>query len=215
MRPAAFLLVSALAVLAQEPQGYSPARYQSGPLPTLPATAVGGGEVLLEITVAPSGQVTAVTPLRATPPFTELVVAAVRGWRFAPATQSAPASPRAVESTVLVAGVFRPPALTGPTLGTSPKDLAAPSMLTPFPLKLVMPPFPPMASASGVVLVEGNVDASGNVTATTVIRSAPPFDGAAQAALRQWRFRPARAGDTPRATRVYALFGFPVPVGIG
>jgi TonB family protein len=190
-------------------------------LPALPANVVGGGEVILEVTVGAGGQVTAVTPLRATPPFTELTTAAVRGWRFTPATDIAPARPGepasrvAVESRVLVAAVFRPPALSGPTLGELPKDLATASARTPYPLTMVMPPFPPMASASGVVLLEANVDGRGEVTASTVIRSAPPFDGAAQAALSQWKFRPAQAGGAARVTRVYALFGFPVPVGIG
>jgi TonB family protein len=122
---------------------------------------------------------------------------------------------RVAEARVLVAGVFRPPALSGPTLGERPRDLSAASSETPFPLTLVMPPFPPLASAAGVVLLEANVDGRGDVTTTTVVRSAPPFDGAAQDALRQWKFRPARAGNVPRAALVYVVFGFPLPVGIG
>jgi TonB family protein len=180
---------------------------------------VGGGQVILEITVDPTGLVTAVAPLRITPPFADLIADAVRGWRFVPAEESAaPArpgelpSPNAVEAKVLVVAVFRPPALTAPTRGELPRDVAAASDEIPFPFTISMPPFPPAAAGSGVVLLEARVNGSGAVTEANVIRSAPPFDTTAQIAVRQWRFRPARVRGTPVSTLVYVIVGFPVPV---
>jgi TonB family protein len=185
----------------------SPARYRSGPIPTLPAisASVGGGQVLLEVTVGSNGEVAAVTPLRTTASFTELTVDAVRGWQFFPAR------PRGA-SHVLVAAVYRPPALNAPTLGEPVEDVAAGSGETPIPLSMVTPPFPPRARDSGVVLVEAQVSAAGAVVEVRVVRSAAPFDGSARDAARQWRFRPARVGGRPVAAFVYILFGFPQPV---
>ena len=119
----------------------------------------------------------------------------------------------AVETKVLVAAVFRPPTLNAPTLGETPRDAAAASEESAFPLKMAVPPFPPSAAGSGVVLLEARVDRDGGVAEARVIRSAPPFDDAARAALKEWRFRPARVRGMPASTFVYVLFGFPVPVG--
>ena len=221
MRLPALVLACALGfgVLAQE--AYAPARYRTGTVPGLPAMVVGGGQVILELAVDRDGRVTAITPLRTTPPFTDLVAGAVRDWQFVPAEEPAgPAragereSQTAVASKVLVAAAFRPPAMNGPTLGEPPRDVALASEESAVPLNMALPPFPPSAAASGVVLLEARVDRSGKVAETMVIRSAPPFDDAARATLKKWSFRPARVRGTPVSTFVYVLFGFPVPVAV-
>jgi protein TonB len=213
----AFLLALALALVAHE--AFSPARYTGGAVPPQPAMAVGGGEVLVELVVTPDGRVTAVTPLRTTPPFAELVADAVREWQFAPASEALqrgrpgePAPRTPVASTVLVAAVFRPPALRGPTLGELPQDVASASRETPYPLSTTMPPYPPTAYSGGVVLLEARVDREGAVADVSVVRSAPPFDDAAVTAARQWRFRPAVRRGSTVPTFVYILFGFRPPV---
>src|SRR5262245_175014 len=103
-------------------EDFSPARYTSGALPPLPVLAVGGGQVFLELTVGVDGTVTNVTTLQTTPPFTDSLVNAVAKWSFLPAEMSIAPKPdeavdqssrRPVESKVLVAGQFRPPALYG------------------------------------------------------------------------------------------------------
>jgi len=213
-----FACVAAVVVSAQE--GFSPARYQAGAVPDLPVRAVGGGQVFVELMVGRDGRVTAANPLRTTPPFTTFVLDAVRGWRFRPAEEDAPSTPGAagvrrrtpVATTVLVAAAYRAPAMNVPTLGEMPKDVASGSEETPFPLTTTVPPFPPLARGSGVVLLEVNVDRGGAVEDATVIRSAPPFDEPARAAVRQWRFRPARVGGAPVSTLAYVVFGFPQPV---
>jgi TonB family protein len=199
---------------------FSPARYRSGGVPVLPAVsvAVGGGQVLLEVTISASGEVSAITPLRTTASFTEPTAAAVRGWRFAPAetriagaSGSAPPKVERAPSKVLVAALFRPPTLHSPTLGEEIRDVARGSGETPFPVSIVMPPFPPRARDAGVVLVEVDVAASGAVMNVRVVRPAPPFDDAARDAARQWTFRPARIAGRPVRSFVYILFGFASP----
>lgn len=191
--------VSAETVFAQP-------RYRIGPMPTLPvmSAAVGGGQVVLEVGVGSGGGVTAITPLRTTASFTELTIKAVREWRFVPGRRPA--------SKVVVAAIFRPPTINSPTLGEPVHDIAAGSGETPFPLAIVVPPFPPRARDPGVVLVEAEVSETGAVVSVKVVHSAPPFDRAALDAARQWTFRPARvAGHTVRSF-AYILFGFPTPI---
>jgi TonB family protein len=202
------IAVAAALSLAQVPAVTTAARFRSGTVPELPASVVGGGEVYLEVAVSASGRVTAVTPLRTTPPFTDLVTAAVRDWQFTPAVRNDVAVP----STVLVAAIFRAPVVAGPTIGEVPQDSGTGSGRTAYPVSTAIPPFPPTAQASGVVLVEANVDSLGTVANVVPIRSAPPFDEAATQAVRQWRFRPARFDGAPTSTYVYVILGFPLPI---
>jgi TonB family protein len=215
------ICVVAVAVSAQET--FSPAQLQTGTVPSLPALAVGGGQVLLEVSVDTDGRVSDIRPLRTTPPFTEMLTEAVRGWRFRPAedvdstrpgdTRSSPPAP--VASKVLVAGVFRPPALNMPTLGEAPKEGAPASDDTAFPLTISPPAFPPQAVRGGVVLLEARVDRSGEVGAVKVLRAAAPFDNAARQELSDWIFRPARIHGAYAPTWVYVVMGFAAPTSMG
>jgi hypothetical protein len=196
---------------------FQPARYLDGGLPNLSPSILAGGEVILELAVARDGSVRDVKTLRATPPYTEALSFAVRSWRFQAAEQldrgaAVAAARRPVDATVLVVGVFRPPALTGPTLGDVPRDVGSEVDGTPFPVTIVQPVFPPLAQAGGAVLIETKVDVNGHATESRVIQSSPPFDEPGLAALRGWTFRPARVNGTVTPTLAYVLFGFPQPV---
>jgi TonB family protein len=200
---------------------YSPARLREGKVSVIPVNAVGGGEVRVELDVSSEGLVTRATPLRATPPFTDLVTAAVRDWRFFPAREvvnadaapaGAPISRVAVPSNVLVVAVFRPPAMNTPTLGERPQDVASGSESIPFPVTTTEPAYPPRALGNGVVLLEVHVSAIGIVEDVGVIASAPPFDTAALDTVRQWRFRPAKVHGIPVSALVYVIAGFRAPV---
>jgi len=199
-------MLGGFALSAQAPASV---RYRSGSMPVLSPTALGGGQVFLELSISPDGGVTSVTPIRTTPPFTDLVASAVRDWRFDPA--SGPATP--VETRVLVAAVFRAPVLMGPTLGERPRDIAAASASVALPAATAEPPFPAQARDAGVVLVEVLIAQNGRVDRARVVHSSPPFDDVAVAAAQRWTFRPARVGDTPVASVAYIIFGFPVPLG--
>jgi TonB family protein len=191
-------------------QGFEPARLRSGAaLPGRPPSqVVGGGEVLLELAVGDDGAVAHVATLRDTPPFTELLREAVGGWRFEPATEDG----RALPSSVLVAGVFRPPVLAGPALGTPARDLGPPCSEVPFPLEWVVPPYPPTALGDGIVLVEVTVGTDGKVTDSRGVEGNDPFAEAALDAVRKWRFRPACRHDRPVPATADLLFGFRSPV---
>lgn len=199
-----------------------PAQYRGGAVPQIPVLAVSGGEVLLEASIDKEGRVTAIRPLRHTPPFTDAVAAAVRTWTFAPAEDidapapgalPDPATRKPIESTVLVAAVFRPPALFAVTLGEPPRDVATPSEGVPYPLvPLQMPVYPAMALADGVVLLELDVAAHGGLRNSRILRSTPAFDAPALEAARTLLFRPARVHQRAAGAFVYVIAGFRQPV---
>ena len=219
-RAAVAAAVGLLAATLSAQGPFTPARYRGGAVPALAVNAVGGGEVLVELTVDAAGRVSAASPLRVTPPFASAIVDAARTWQFAPAEElvqvDSDRGPRmsraAVASKILVAAVVRPPTLNTPTLGEPPRDVAAGSEDLALPSTTATPPYPPTARDGGSVLLEASISATGAITAVKVLQSAPPFDEAARTALLQWRFRPARWRGQAVASVVYVIFGFPPPV---
>jgi len=217
---------------------FHPAQYLSGTVPGISSLAVAGGQVLLEVTVTPTGTVADVKTLRSTPPFTEGLVGAVRGWRFRPAEQLRPAEgtgasarpPRwePVRSTVLAASVIRLPAtFASTTLGQAPVEVAPPSGGAPFPLNVVTPVYPPQALFGGSVLIEIAVGADGSASGAKSVGSAPnpaanPAANSATdagnlidtalASARGWWFQPAVVDGARVPAYAYVIFVFRQPV---
>jgi TonB family protein len=199
---------------------WKPAKFREGMLPVTPVQAVAGGEVFVEATVTSAGRVGDLTTLRTSPPFTQSVLDAVRSWRFQPAEQMIPKIPgdprsivtEAIESKVVIAGIFRPPTLNSPTVGEPPNDVRPATGDVAVPLKTVMPLYPPLALADGTVLVQVRVGVNGRVVSATTVRSSPGFDESALTAARQWTFRPARIRGRLEETFAYIVFAFRQPV---
>ena len=226
IREATTLVVTSAALVivvsAATPGKYTPPRFRGGsPAPNQTAVT-GGGEVFVEVSLDASGGVSGVTPLRATPPFTESVVNAVRRWSFSPAVQEmipdadeVPQTPSKalVKSKVFVAAMFRPPTLAGGTLGAAPSEVGVPSSEMPFALSTTMPVYPPNSMFEGTVLLEALVTPTGAVKERKVLSSVGGFESAALAALSSWSFRPARINGTLTDAYVYVSFGFRPPVG--
>ena len=66
----------------------------------------------------------------------------------------------------------------------------------------VAPVYPAVAAQariSGVVILEATISPTGDVVNVTVLRSVPLLDGAAVAAVRQWRYDPPRLNGQPVA----------------
>lgn len=76
----------------------------------------------------------------------------------------------------------------------------------PVPVRTVAPEFPTEMRAqrvSGVVTVSIQIDEQGNVTDSAVEKSSnPAFDPAAVAAVRKWKFKPAKKDGAAVAIRV-------------
>lgn len=71
--------------------------------------------------------------------------------------------------------------------------------------KFVSPVYPPEAQAAGqrgIVILEIVVAADGRVESVNVVRSVPPFDEAATAAVRQWEYEVTRVDGKPVPVRL-------------
>lgn len=214
---AALALSSAAATYAQ-PLKFTPPRLLKAELPAIPApTIVGGGEVLIEAIVDRTGRVTRPIVLRATPPYTQMVLDAAATWRFEPARTIGPDGVEtAVEMPVAIAGVYRPPILmNAPTIGEPPKDWSKPSGDVAYPISTQMPNYPPQARDEGVVLFEVALNDAGAITEARSVASTGGFESAARDALAQFRFRPGSYRARPVPATTYVLFGFRAPVGLG
>jgi hypothetical protein len=184
--------------------GSSTAFFKQGMLPDQPPYLVGGGEVLLEVTIEASGGVSEIRTLRATAPYTDLLRGAVKSWMFEPARNGDGVGK---PSRMLVGGVYRPAmAGFGPTRSESPRDVASASSGVPFPSTTVPASFPPLVYGSSQVLIEFIIAADGTFTTDVVGEARSPFKEAALDAARQWRFRPVGAPSF-----AYIVFGLRPP----
>src|SRR5437764_5625915 len=101
----AIVLASMALAIAQA--DLEPARFTDGSIPTrMPPNAAGGGDVMLSVEVSSAGVVGSIDILRSTPPFTDIVVEAVRTWRFMPALDG---KRKPMDSHVLVGAVVGAP----------------------------------------------------------------------------------------------------------
>lgn len=170
----------------------TPARRVSGRRPWYPEAARAKqafGLVRLELEVLPSGKVGRVQAIGNPDP--DLLVAArdaVAGWKFEPATRGG----RAVASSYLVDLDFELP-------GNDTQAHAFEGLTPPVRLLAVEPEYPDVAREQGV---EGElaavltIDSQGHVAAVRISKSlSPELDRAAEEALLQWRFAPARLGE--------------------
>src|SRR5258706_6995898 len=72
-------------------------------------------------------------------------------------------------------------------------------------IKTVQPDYPPEALAQGlrgIVILDLVVDTQGHVASADVIRSVPPFDEAALAAVRKWEYEVTRVEGKPVSVRL-------------
>lgn len=221
------LFVTALLAIGPGPASFvAPSAAQSQPVPTAarlragasvplaPAMVVGGGEVVLDVLVGTSGAVAKVLPVRATPPFTDLMVAAVKGWRFDAATAAVKGALQPSEGHVLVTAVFRPPQVyAAPALGAPTADAGQLSPSLPQPGTLPMPAaYPPRAVRDGTVLIEIELTAAAMPLSHKVLSPASAFDSAALETVKEWRFGfPPKPSGADRLY-AYAVVGFREPI---
>jgi TonB family protein len=120
------------------------------------------------------------------------------------AADSQPAVPRAGVDTIRgVAG-----GVVG-GIGTTPGPESPPELVT-----RVAPQYPAtarQARVGGNVIVEVEIDSTGRVTHTSVLRSHPLFTEAAVEAIRQWRYRPALRDGRPVASKRVETVDFTLP----
>jgi outer membrane biosynthesis protein TonB len=223
-RPRALLFTAAALVTvmvwaaidtAASQQAVAP-RLREAPLPLQMPQALGGGEVVLEVTVDARGTVGRVDRVRETPPYTDAVATWTAGWQFEPAAATTAGRRTGIDAPVLVVALFRPPSFyAGPAPGEPPRTRGAPSARLPSLQSLVMAVYPPTATGDGVVLVEVEMSRRAEARSYRIVGASSGFDGAALDAVRAWRFGAPKAADVPDALFVYAVVGFRVPLAPG
>ena len=219
--PRSFRVAALAAAVSVLPAGIAAAtgqtvtapRLRAGRVPATTLFALGGGEVVLELTVGATGRVTELKQIRATPPYTDLVSDPAATWQFEPATMAVEGRTVPVAAPVLVAAVFRPPSIyAGPTAGTPPRTTGVPSPRLPRVESMVMPAYPATSVGDAVVLIEIEMTRSAQPVAYRILGPASGFDDAALDAVRGWRFTAPRDPDLPERLFVYAVAGFRTPV---
>ena len=126
---------------------------------------------------------------------------------------------QAVEMPGLVQGVAGAGLAAGNTLVTPPpppEPERRPTRMhsginAPLRIHDVTPIYPALARASGVqgiVIIEATIDARGDVVSAKVLRSVPMLDEAAIAAVRQWKYTPARLNGEPIAVVITVTVNF-------
>ena len=182
-------------------------------VPPIPVLAFGGGEVMLEVTVGPTGAVIEVAKLRATPPFTDPMAAAVRTWTFDPAIGLEGKQRKPVTGRVLVIGLFRPPTLySGPAPGGQVQVIGEPSADLPRLVAAMPVAYPPMAVGSRVVVLELAVGPQAEARGVRVVTPPSGFDGAALHSVQGWQFAPPRDPSAADPLYVYVVLGFRTPI---
>ena len=189
-----------------------PPRLREARVPGQPVSPIGGGEVVLELTVNAKGAVSGVRRLRTTPPYTEFLADAVAQWQFDPAIAAFDKNEVAVDAPALVIGVFRPPTVyAGPSAGSPPQLLGPSARSLPQVSSLVMPNYSPTSVGDGLVVVEIEMSGRAEPREYHIITAASGFDSAALTAVKGWRFTPPANG--PPKLYVYAVLGFRSPTG--
>lgn len=208
--------VVALSTIASaQPRPYSPPRLVRAEVPAEPGhLVVGGGEVLIEFIVDERGLVTRPSIIRSTPPYTDMLLAVMAGWRFEPARAvNEFGSERPVETPVAVAAVFRPPNFyNGPTLGEGPREVGKLSGDVAVPVSVVTPAYPPQAYLATGVLYEVSLSPAGQVVEARGFAADPAFAGVARDALAQMSFRGGTYRSRPVPSTTYVLFAFRSPL---
>jgi hypothetical protein len=205
-------------MLAAQTRSYTPPRLVRVELPAEPGfLVVGGGEVMIEFIVDERGMVTRPTVVRSTPPYTDLLLAALAQWRFQPARASDDrVAERAVEAPVTVTAIFRPPQFyNGPALGDVPRDVGRLSGDVAYPVSVSSPPYPPLAYEGGALLYEVALNESGRLVDARTFASNGGFERAALDSLLRAQFRGATHRARPVPSVTYVLFGFRQPNTIG
>ncbi len=109
-------------------------------------------------------------------------------------------SPASIRSFAVIAGL-----LASASFGQEAPRLVGSEVESPKRTKLVKPEYPPealAAGARGIVILEIVIDTQGRVASVEVVRSVPPFDEAAVAAVRQWEYEVTRVDGRPVPVRL-------------
>ncbi len=174
-----------------------------------PWASVADGIVVLRVATDRSGTATATSALRSIASLTAPAATTVQAWKFRPA--SSETGPLASAMTVAI--VFRPAVVVVAPPTFQAVRPAPESGYTPTGIQAVgYPEYPFNVVASGTVVLQVAVDASGRTGTVETIRGIVPLTTFAVHAARTWRFEAARMNGRPVPSKVAIAFVFRLPL---
>jgi TonB family protein len=149
--------------------------------PLFPPHATMGGTVVAEVHFA-SGDISSVRILSGEEPFVDSCKSALSKWH----------ADQEQDGDELVVIYFRQPYLY--TLGSDSEKIKpeAPKGSLPYPIDVVSPSYPVDALGQGSVVLRTDISADGRVTDMQVIKSLGQLTNSSMAAVRKWKFTPAK-----------------------
>jgi TonB family protein len=179
-------------------------RVEHAEAPAHPVNTVAAGLVVVEVDVERTSE-TQTRVLCGEPPFVASAVEALKQWRFI-------ASEDAGIVHTSVTFLFRPRAMYPVKIGATavcPWNLEGdfPALAQ----QVIDPGYPPTSLATGAVILEVQVNASGMVTSTRIIDGLKPLTEKAQEAVKKWRFSPARISGKAAPSNAFVVISFVLP----
>jgi len=196
---------------------YSPAEVTSAGDAYTSFNVVFDGLFVLDVEIGDDGGVRRIEPLRNPGGMFETAKNLVSGWKFRPASKGG--KPRA--SRLTVAFVYRPPNYIAfgavpvkdfsPVIPSERSNDCCKGYAPVGVLSFAYPDYPVNSVAWGSVILQATVDSTGGVESVDVLHGMPNFDRFAREALKNWRFRAARASGRPVTAKIVIAFIFQPP----
>jgi TonB family protein len=210
--PAVILLCCAISTLAQIP--FKSAEVTSASDVQSPTGNIASGIVVLDVSLDSEGEVTEVNVPRPVSSLALVATAAVRTWKYNPASLKNNSMP----SVLRVAFAFRPrfisvsPPDFDPLPGPDdPSPEAKTGYVPPGIEKADYPAYPIDAANVGAVVIQLKVNAEGKVEDIKAIRPFNPFTKFALEAAGKWQFRAATMDGKPVASKIAIAFVYSPP----
>jgi len=171
-------------------ENYRPAGVSAAGDVAFPPDSAVTGVVTLGVAVDATGAVQDVKVIRDLPPLTAAAQQGLKSWKFAPAVKNGKFEPGSVRVHI----VFNPfnPGDTDAAAGQEPSASdggASDDDFQPAQLQTAtFAQYPENSVASGMVLVQLNVDADGVVQGARVMKGAGPLAGAVTRTVKSWTF---------------------------
>jgi len=180
-----------------------------------PSQSIFGGEVILDAQVDATGNLADIQTVHGESPYLEKALVAVRTETFLPANHGSPApGPR-----IGIVFDFVPRLAASKTSKThnyenAPVDSheASSPERAALPIATVEPEYPSDENVQASVILSADINQQGQLDSVKVLRGADPFTTAATAALRQWRFEPAKHLGASISSRAIIVFAFAQPL---
>lgn len=205
-------LIAGVSLRAQAPEPkYIAAKLSQAGSIVYPMNAQQPGFVSLNVNVASDGSVQQVNVVRDVPPLTNAVQSALASWQFTSATLKG----QAVSGIVPVDVAFNPynpsgVGLPGESLPSS-AGAASGDYQPAICQNASYANYPPNTVASGTVVLQVHVSASGQVGKVQVLRGHGVLSGPAAAAVKTWSFAPATYKGKALSSNVVVAFVFAPP----